>query len=369
MRIAGNLLAGQPGTDVKNDSMKILLFVNTPAQVHEFKNVVRTLETRGHKIMLLARDYECTLPLLDAYQLQYKVYGTAGRGGRRRALQLAPYVLKAHRLARSFRPDIVVGTGIIEAYTSILLRKPCVVFTDTETPSLEFALYTPLASAICTPSCFRKDLGRKHVRYNGFKELAYLHPDYFQPDPSIYDLLGLSRDETYVILRLNPLDAFHDIGIKGFSADDKVKLVRALEPYARVFISSEAEPQHSLEKNAMAIPPHRIHDAEYYAQLLVTDAGTMLTESAILGTPGIHCSGYVERRSLGNLVELEEKYGLTFNYSDPGQAIAKAVELVKQADLKQQWQDKRQALLADKIDVLKFMAETIESHAAARNRK
>ena len=67
-----------------------------------------------------------------------------------------------------------------------------------------------------------------------------------------------------------------------------------------------------------------IHDAEYYAQLLVTDAGTMLTEAAILGTPGIHCSGFVAKRCLGNLIELEEKYQLTFNYSEPDQAIAKA---------------------------------------------
>jgi len=60
---------------------------------------------------------------------------------------------------------------------------------------------------------------------------------------------------------------------------------------------------------------------------------------------------------------------LAFNYSDPNQAITKAVELIKQTDLKQQWQEKRQALLADKIDVLKFMVETIESYAAGAQRR
>jgi len=349
--------------------MKILLFVNTPAQVHEFRHVVRTLEMRGHKVMLLARDYECTLPLLDAYGMRYEVYGRAQRGGRRRALELVPYVCKAHRLAREFRPDVVVGTGIMEAYTALLLRKPCVVFTDTETPALEQFLFKPFVRAIYTPACFRKDLGRKHVRYNGLKELAYLHPDHFQPDPSIYNLLGIDRDERYVILRLNPLDAFHDIGVRGFSSEDKLRLVQALEPYARVFISSDARLEPGLERYTIGIPPHRIHDAEYYAQLLVTDAGTMLTEAAVLGTPGVHCSDYVARRSLGNLVELAETYRLTFNYSDPNRAIAKAVELIKQPDLKQQWQERRQTLLADKIEVLKFLVETIESHAAGTNRE
>jgi len=314
--------------------------------------------------MIVARDYECNLDLLDAYGLRYEVYGKAKKKGYGRALELFPYVYKAHRLARKFKPDIIVGIGIIEAYTSILFRKPCIVFTDTETVTLEFILYKPFVKAIYTPSCFRKDLGRKHIRFNGFKELAYLHPDYFQPDASIHDLLGINKGEPYVIIRLNPLDAFHDIGIAGFSSEDKLKLVQALEPYARVFISSEASLEPGLERYAIGIPHHRIHDAEYYAQLLVTDAGTMLTEAAVLGTPGIHCSGFVAKRCYGNLIELEEKYHLTFNYSDPNQAIAKAVELIKQPDLKQRWQEKRQALLADKIDVLKFIVDTIESYAA-----
>lgn len=349
--------------------MNILFFVNTPAQVHEFRNVAQTLETRSHKIMILARDNDCTLPLLDAYGLRYEVYGKAQRRGYGRALELIPHVRKAYRLATKFGPEIIVGTGLVEACTSILFRKPYIVFTDTETTSLVNFLLRPLVKGIYTPSCFRKNLGRKHVRYNGFKELSYLHPDYFKPDVSIYNLLGINSDERYVILRLNPFDAFHDVGVRGFSYEDKIKLVQALELYARVFISSEAGLEPGLEKYAIGIPPHRIHDAEYYAELLITDAGTMLTEAAILGTPGIHCSGFVARRCYGNFIELEEKYQLVFNYSDPDQAIAKALELIKQPDLKQQWQERRQVLLADKINVLKFMAEAIENYANKGNRK
>jgi len=350
--------------------MNILFFVNTPAQVHQFKYVARTLETKGHEVMILGRDYECTLDLLDAYGLKYEVYGRARKRGYRRAFELIPYVRKAHRLAGDFRPDILVGSGIIAAYTFILFRKPCIVFTDNDVGvSLEQFLFKPFVKAIYTPSCFRKDLGRKHIRYNGFKELAYLHPDYFQPDVSIYNLLGINNDERYVILRLNPLDAFHDIGVRGFPYEDKLRLIQALEPYARVFISSEARPEPGLEKYTIGIPRHKIHDAEYYAELLVTDAQTMTTEAAILGTPVIRCNSFVGDNDLGNMVELDEKYQLIFNYSAPNRAIAKAADLIKQPDLKQRWQEKRQALLTDKIDVLKFMVETIEGYAARANRK
>jgi len=314
--------------------------------------------------MILARDYECTLPLLDAHGLECEVYGKAQKRGYRRALELIPYVRKAYRLAKNFKPDIIAGSGIIGAYTSLFLRKPCIVFTDTEPVALEQFLFKPFVKAIYTPSCFRKDLGRKQIRYNGFKELAYLHPNYFQPDASIYNLLGISRDQRYVILRLNPLDAFHDIAIKGFSYKDRLRLVQAIEPYAHVFISSEAKLEPGLEEYAIAIPPHRMHHALFYAQLLITDAQTMATEAAILGTPAIRCNSFVGVNDMGNMVELDEMYRLIFNYSDPGQAIAKAADLIKRPDLKQEWQGKRTRLLADKIDVLKFMVEAIEGQIA-----
>jgi predicted glycosyltransferase len=89
----------------------------------------------------------------------------------------------------------------------------------------------------------------------------------------------------------------------------------------------------------------------------------MTTEAAILGTPVIRCNSFVGENDLGNMVELEKKYELIYNYSDPNQAIAKAADLIKQTDLKQQWQEKSRALLADKSDVLKFMVEAIESYA------
>ena len=37
--------------------MNILLFVNTPAQFHESKYVVRTLQARDHELVTLAQDY------------------------------------------------------------------------------------------------------------------------------------------------------------------------------------------------------------------------------------------------------------------------------------------------------------------------
>ena len=67
------------------------------------------------------------------------------------------------------------------------------------------------ASVICTPSSYKKELGEKHVRYNGTHELAYLHPEYFSPNPKVLDELDLSKDDNLFLVRFAAFNAAHDI--------------------------------------------------------------------------------------------------------------------------------------------------------------
>ncbi|MCL4417464.1 MAG: hypothetical protein M1365_12350 [Actinobacteria bacterium] len=266
-------------------------------------------------------------------------------------------------MVNNFKPGILLGTGIIEAYISFFLKKPCIIYEDSEpTPFLERIQWQHLARVIVTPDCFRKDLGKKQFRLAGYKELAYLHPKYFRPDPSILDGLGVSKDERYVILRFNAFDAVHDIGRQGFDLNNKYRLVRELQKFARVFISSETPLPYELEKYNLPISFERIHHALYYAQFLVTDTQTMTTEAAILGTPVIRCNNFVGPNDMGNFIELEQKYKLIYNYREQDKALEKAVELIQRPGLKVEWQHKREILLKDKIDLTAFMVWFIENY-------
>jgi len=342
--------------------MKIAFILSTPAHVHLFENIIRALQNKGHKVKILARDYGSTLALLDEYGFPYDVYIKSTRLKQVKAFQLLAYVFKEYRLVKKFNPDIIVGIGADESLASALLRKPCIVFTDSELMPAQHFLTKLFASVILTPTCFRKDLGKKQVRFAGSKELAYLHPNYFTPDPSIYDELGINRDEKYVILRFNAFDAVHDIGRHGFTLSDKYQLVSRLEKHVRVFISAEGNPPQDLQSYKLPIPFHRIHHALYHAQLLVSDTQTLTTEAAVLGTPGIRCNSFVGPNDMGNFIELERKYDLIYCFREPKQAIQKAVELIQQPDLKQEWAVKQQRLLADKIDVTQFMVDFIENY-------
>jgi len=214
--------------------------------------------------------------------------------------------------------------------------------------------------AIITPSGFKADLGKKHIKIPSYKELAYLHPNHFSPNPSVFNELKLSPGDKYVILRFNAFDAVHDINRKGFSLEDKYGLVDELEPFARVFISSETPLPKALKPYELPAGVNHIHHVLCYAHLLVTDTQTIATEAAVLGVPTVRCNNFVGPNDMSNFIELEKKYGLIFSYNRADVAINKASELVKRNDIKAEWAEKRKKLLADKIDLTDFMIDFIE---------
>lgn len=340
--------------------MRVLVFVNHPAHVHLFKNMIWILEEHGHIVKILAREKEIVFYLLDKYGFEYTPIGKFHGGIIGKAYELITTDYRCYKLAKKFRPDILVDVGIYGAHTSKLIGKPSIIFNDTEVANLTNMLYVPFADVICTPSCFKKDLGRKQVRYNGYHELAYLHPNYFTPNPSVLEDLGLKSGDNFVIVRFVAWQASHDIGQHGFDMETKRRLIKELEKYARVFITSESPLSEEFEKYRIAASPEKIHDLLYYATMYFGEGATMATEAAVLGTPSVYVSSLVG--IMGNFAELEQEYGLVYSFQEADSAIEKAVELLEQPSLKEQWSEKRERLLADKIDITQFMVDFIENY-------
>ena len=341
--------------------MRLLFIINTPAQAHTWHYIIKDLLAKGHTVKILARDYGDTVNLIGTFGFQYDSFKL--KGSRiLRFLRLLEHLQTCYKLSRKFEPSIVIGFGVDAAITAVRLKKLCIVFNDSEGLPVQRYLNKLFASTILTPECFTEDLGKKHIRIKGYKELAYLHPNYFKPDPSVLNELGVAINEKYAILRLNAFDAVHDIGEHGFTVANQIELVKELKKYARIFISPEGNLSKELEEYRLPISFDRIHHALYYAQLLVTDTQTMATESAILGTPAIRSNTFVGRNRLGNFIELENKYGLTYSFSKAEMAIQKSIELIKQPDLKEKYTAKQHKLLSDKIDCTQFMVNFIVNY-------
>jgi len=351
--------------------MKILFEVGHPAHVHFFKNAIWNLENRGHKILIVARDKDITLDLLNAYKLDYKLIGKNYSGLVNKALELIKMDYVLLKIVKIFKPDIFVGRGSpYLAHLSKLVKKPYIAFVDTEHANLVAALTLPFANVICTPSCFKKKLNqKKHVRFNGYKELAYLHPNYFKPDPAVLDDLGL-RDDKFIIMRLIAWEATHDIRSRGFSKDFLEKAIKSLEKYGHVFITSERKLNKNLEKYKIQIAPEKLHSALYYASLYFGEGGTTAVEAALLGTPSVHVEAFKTRSGEvvdatqihGNFDELVNKYEMLYTFADPNHALNKALEILQDENAKKEMRKKREKLLREKIDVTAFMTDFIENY-------
>ncbi len=341
--------------------MKILIDIGHPGHVHFFKYAVWKLQDRGHDILISARNKDVTLQLLEYYRLNYRTLTTIATSKLSLFREFIVRELSLIRLMHDYKPDITTGIGgEFIAPVSKVLGIPCVVFTDTETASIDNILTYPIANVICTPMCFSKNVGRRQIRYDGYHELAYLSPTYFQPDPNVLNEVGISEDEPYTIIRLVAWKASHDIGRKGISRNQLSKIVSILKGYGKVFITSENSLPSELEPYKLKLPPHRIHDLIHYSQLLIGEGATMATEAGILGTPSIFSSPVAP--NLGNFHELMERYKLVYSYTDLDEALIQAVRILESPDSKRDWQVMRDNLLAEKIDVTAFIIQILENY-------
>jgi uncharacterized protein len=341
--------------------MKILIDINHPAHVHYFRNFYNYMHQKGHQILVVSRNKEIEHRLLKLYGIPFIDRGKGKDGKIGKIIYMIYANFKLLRIAQKFKPDLFLN--FLHPYPSqvaSLLNKPSLVFSDTEHASLHHKLTVPFATKIFTPTCYRLDLGKKHIRFKGYMELAYLHPNYFIPKKEILTILGVSEIERFVIVRFVSWEAAHDFGHTGLSLENKRKAVFEMLKVAKVFISAERELPQDLEKYRIKIPFDMIHDAIFYSSLLFGESATMASEAAVLGTHSI----FIDNDGRGYTDEQEREFGLVYNFKenndDQNRAIEKAIELLQNPELDKEAKEKRDKLLSEKSDTTEFMIQEVE---------
>jgi uncharacterized protein len=355
--------------------MRVLFDMGHPAHVHLFKNIIKKLTADGHEVKITARDKEVTLALLKSFGLEYENRGAIYHGMINKAFGMLRIDYALYRIAKKFRPDLLIGVhNPYIAHVGFLLRKPAIIFTDTENVKIASLITYPFVKCILTPAFFLEHVDpKKHIAIKGFKETAYLHPDYFTPDPHVLSELGLSADDKFIILRFISWGASHDVGLSGIHKGAEKDIISALSPYGKIFITSEKPLEGELEQYRLQVPPEKIHSLLYYARLYIGEGGTMAVESAMLGTPAIHiesaADGQPTGASCGNFLALRDKYHLLHFYATQDEALKKAIEILKNENSKKEWQKKQQMLMADVVDVTAWFTEFIEDYPESLRQK
>jgi uncharacterized protein len=332
----------------KNKTLKYLIDIGHPAHVHYFKNFAVAAMGRGHQVLFTCRDKDVAVMLLKHLKFKFINLGKPFKSVVGKIFGLFYFSLRILWISVSYKPDMYLNGTVYSAFVAWLIRKPHLALEDTFNME-QVKMYRPFTSCILTGSYKHPDLGKKEIRYNGYQELLYLHPQYFTPDIEVFQELGLSRFAPYVIVRFVSWSASHDIGHKGISKENKYAVVEEFSKYARVFISSEAQLPGDLEVHRIRIAPHRMHDALAFSQLVFGESSTMVSEAAMLGVPGV----FLDNTGRYYTRDQQDRFGLVFNYSesedDQINAIERGVEILRNKGAKKEWESKRAVLLAECI--------------------
>ena len=250
--------------------MKIILDIGHPKDVNVFQNVIPELQNRGHDIKIVARAKENTRRIMKEYGLSCE-FGPYYKSIAGKALGMVRNDIWLYNIAKKFQPDVFISPGSpYSAQVSKLLGKPHLAFIDTEIAGLAIKLMLPFTDRVYTSTSFYLDLGTKQQRFDGYYELAYLHPKYFTPKKEVLAKYGL--DDNYIILRLSALSSHHDIGASGFSFKTEEELkeyIKILEKYGRVIISSEIAPWKTIQNYQLKFKPSELHDILFNSKLCI----------------------------------------------------------------------------------------------------
>jgi predicted glycosyltransferase len=352
------------------DTRRIAFMPAHPAQVWLLRPIAAYVEQFA-EVEWILREKDISAPLARHLGLGYRTISRAASGLLGNAAEFAGATASALRLTRELELDAWVtkyGPGNLAA---LLSGGRSISFNDDDADIVPFIAWTsyPASTVTAVTDVTRMGLHeRRAVRFPGFLELCYLHPSRFEPDPTIYDDLGLERGARFAIVRLSSLQSHHDVGVRGIGEALLRKLLALAAPEIRVFITSEKALSEELEPFRSPIAVHRIHHALAFAEFVIGDSQTMTAEAAVLGTPAFRLNDFVGRISY--LSELE-RYQLAHGFR-PGQEprlLAAVESLLVRGTWRDEYQRRRRVMLADKIDPVPWFGEVVKMVIEGRSRR
>ena len=345
--------------------MKILFVNFHPVDSQVVRYAAKSLKNKGHSVKFLFSEKENIIEKIikrDGFEC-IKI-GSIKSGFLNRVITSIFFEINLLRKIKQFKPDILISPSSI--YTGIaakLFKIPFIAWADTETATVNLKSSLPYIDSILIPDVFYEKINnpKKVIKFKAYKEIAYLHPNWFKPDRSILTKLGIKHGEKIVLMRFSELKAMHDIGLKSVG-DNKVallKYIREIEKYARVFISmTEKNLGKEFDKYKLDIHPADYIHLLAYCSLYIGEGTTTASEAGVLGVPWIN----IQSTTRGYLIDQEENYKLGFRTDDIDHAFKIALEWIQDDELLSKWKKKRDKLLNDKIDVSAFLIWFIENY-------
>lgn len=346
--------------------MKVMLSIEHPAWAHQFRAVIDMLQKRGDEVLVVAIDKDGDLVLLERFGIPYVLLGNStGHGVIEKSWIFLRSCFCYTREARRFKPDIFIGRASpMMAVASFFMRKPHIVFEETEISKFSLSVCRLFSTRIITPDNFLEDLGKKQLRLPLVKEAFFLHPNRFTPDKQVLVQYGFDPAQAYCIVRFIAWSASHDVNMRGLSQEQMIACIQTLQnDCPNIYITSEAPLPPELESYRLPLPYDMIHHALAYARLVFSEGKSVAMEAALLGVHAV----YINPVRSGATDAIERDFQLIYQYGDADVAqrlrkgLAKAAELLRQPDLREAGYKKRAALTASLLDASAVFVEQMDA--------
>lgn len=348
--------------------MKFLFFFVHPSKYHLYRITINKLIENGHEVKVLIISKDVLEPLVKVEKWDYTNIFPEGRKIKGLPIKISAVIntfrtlYRLNKYASQKKYDLYVTDDLL-TITGLLKNVSSILFQDDDITAVpESVLVLSTATHILAPACANfKRYNKRKIGFNGFKASAYLHPNYFSPNKDILVKYNLTQ-KRFIILRLVSLTATHDTGKKGLEDNDLDIVIKKLEPFGEVIISSQRELAEKFEKFRKTIEPEDFIHLISFADIFISDSQTMSMEAGFLGTPYIRFNDFVGKISYLDVLENKYKLGYGILTKDKINFFSKIDELLEITNLKDEWQKRRKKMLEETIDLSKFMIWLYENY-------
>jgi predicted glycosyltransferase len=276
--------------------MRIWVDMSAPAHVLVLRPIIERFRASGHEVAVTSREYTQTQELLELHGLEHTPIGKhAGASRIRKLIRLIQRTTRMRRFGRGKGFDLALAHGSYDlAMAARSLGIPEANMHDYEYAVMQHRIGCRLATRVIFPDAVPPQRLRrfgvspeKLFQYPGLKEEYYLSD--FEPDPTVFDELGVDRSRLVVIVRPPPdVSLYHRKSnplfpqvVSHLGQDESVHAVVLPRTEAqRKYVKSLGLPSLIVAERAV-----EAQSLVALADLVVSAGGTMNREAAALGTP------------------------------------------------------------------------------------
>jgi len=269
---------------------KVLIGLYHIPHVNFFKNAIKKLEEEGVECLIYLRERGRLLDIAkkELKRDDFTIIGKHRVSTIGKAIGMFQVGFRLFRLIyrnKEIKVVLAIGANELCRASRMLGRKNISFNDDPDTHVFNYTL--KIADKLIIPKLIETK-GQNISHYNGYKELAYLHPDYFSPNIEILDNFGLEKDNYIFIREQSPVSMVYrhtNIGDFRGIVDELFK-----RKFNLVFSLEDKENIDFYKGKGLILeePLEDIHSIISFAQLTLTTGDTLSRESCILGTPSIY---------------------------------------------------------------------------------